>query len=182
MQQSSYQSAVPKLSAVRLALLAASLLGSVAASAQTNVGQVQDVVVSTGVRGEARTVADSPAPIDVISGDQLVQTGRAELAEALARLLPSFNFGTNQAGVNSVVRPVSNRGLGPAYTLVLVNGKRRHNSALLTNGVNPIDLDTIPISAIDHIEVLKDSAAAQYGSDAVAGVVNVILKSGNHGG
>ena len=188
MQQSSYQSAVPKLSAVRLALLAAGLLGSVAASAQTNVGQVQDVVVSTGVRGEARTVADSPAPIDVISGDQLVQTGRAELAEALARLLPSFNFGTNQAGVNSVVRPVSNRGLGPAYTLVLVNGKRRHNSALLTNGggdtsgVNAIDLDTIPISAIDHIEVLKDSAAAQYGSDAVAGVVNVILKSGNHGG
>src|SRR5476651_1902270 len=147
MQQSSYQSVAPKLSAVRLALLAAGLLGSAAVSAQTNVGQVQDVVVSTGVRGEARTVADSPAPIDVISGDQLVQTGRAELAEALARLLPSFNFGTNQAGVNSVVRPVSNRGLGPAYTLVLVNGKRRHNSALLTNGGG----DTSGVNAIDQI-------------------------------
>ncbi|WP_296001198.1 TonB-dependent siderophore receptor [Rugamonas sp.] len=188
MRHSSYQSAVPALHTLRLALLAAGLLGGAAASAQTSVGQVQDVVVSTGVRGEARTVADSPAPIDVISGEQLIHTGRAELAEALARLLPSFNFGTNQAGVNSVVRPVSNRGLGPAYTLVLVNGKRRHNSALLTNGggdtsgVNAIDLDTIPLSAIDHIEVLKDSAAAQYGSDAVAGVVNVILKAGNHGG
>src|SRR5450830_8553 len=172
------------LTPLSLALMAIGL----PALAQTSVGQVQDVVVTTAVRGEARTVADSPAPVDVISGEQLIHTGRAELAEALARLLPSFNFGTNQAGVNSVVRPVSNRGLGPAYTLVLVNGKRRHNSALLTNGggdtsgVNAIDLDTIPISAIDHIEVLKDSAAAQYGSDAVAGVVNVILKSGNHGG
>ncbi|USX29053.1 TonB-dependent receptor [Oxalobacteraceae bacterium OTU3CINTB1] len=183
-----YKNNQPKLKTLRLALLAAGLLGGMNALAQTSVGQVQDVVVTTGVRGEARTVADSPAPIDVISGEQLIHTGRAELAEALGRLLPSFNFGTNQAGVNSVVRPVSNRGLGPAYTLVLVNGKRRHNSALLTNGggdtsgVNAIDLDTIPLSAIDHIEVLKDSAAAQYGSDAVAGVVNVILKTGNHGG
>ncbi|MYM82712.1 TonB-dependent receptor [Duganella sp. FT50W] len=181
MQHFSKKTALTPLS---LALLA---IGTPAWS-QTSVGQVQDVVVTTAVRGEARTVADSPAPVDVISGEQLIHTGRAELAEALARLLPSFNFGTNQAGVNSVVRPVSNRGLGPAYTLVLVNGKRRHNSALLTNGggdtsgVNAIDLDTIPLSAIDHIEVLKDSAAAQYGSDAVAGVVNVILKTGNHGG
>jgi iron complex outermembrane receptor protein len=171
-------------------MLAAGLLQgqAYAQSGQNNIGQVQDVVVTSGVRGEVRTVADSPAPIDVLSGEQLVQTGRAELSEALARLLPSLNFGTNQAGVNSVVRPVSNRGLGPAYTLVLVNGKRRHNGALLTNGggdtsgVNAVDLDTIPLGAIDHVEVLKDSAAAQYGSDAVAGVVNVILKSGNHGG
>lgn len=181
MQYYSKKTALTPLSVALLGLAAPAL-------AQTSVGQVQDVVVTTAVRGEARTVADSPAPVDVISGEQLIHTGRAELAEALARLLPSFNFGTNQAGVNSVVRPVSNRGLGPAYTLVLVNGKRRHNAALLTNGggdtsgVNAIDLDTIPLSAIDHIEVLKDSAAAQYGSDAVAGVVNVILKSGNHGG
>lgn len=187
MQQAKHETVHPRPRALCLALLGIGMLGA-GAQAQNSIGQVQDVVVSTGVRGEARTVADSPAPIDVIGGEQLVHTGRAELAEALALLLPSFNFGTNQAGVNSVVRPVSNRGMGPAYTLVLVNGKRRHNGALLTNGggdtsgVNAIDLDTIPISAIDHVEVLKDSAAAQYGSDAVAGVVNVILKSGNHGG
>jgi len=186
-QETVYRPPRPRPPALPLALLGLGLLGP-GAGAQNSIGQVQDVVVSTGVRGEARTVADSPAPVDVIGGEQLIHTGRAELAEALALLLPSFNFGTNQAGVNSVVRPVSNRGLGPAYTLVLVNGKRRHNGALLTNGggdtsgVNAIDLDTIPLAAIDHVEVLKDSAAAQYGSDAVAGVVNVILKAGNHGG
>ncbi|CDG82360.1 TonB-dependent receptor plug domain-containing protein [Janthinobacterium agaricidamnosum] len=194
MHQSYQQPAAPRLNQLclnqlPLALLACGLAGGAAtAQTQNSIGQVQDVVVTTGVRGEQRTVADSPAPIDVINGEQLAHTGRAELSEALARLLPSFNFGTNQAGVNSVVRPVSNRGMGPAYTLVLVNGKRRHNAALLTNGggdtsgVNPVDLDTIPLGAIDHIEVLKDSAAAQYGSDAVAGVVNVILKNGDHGG
>lgn len=149
---------------------------------------VQDVVVTTGLRGTKRVLADSPAPVDIISGQQLRLSGRAELSEAITKLLPSFNFGTNQAGVNSIVRPVTNHGMGPAYTLVLVNGKRRHNSALLTNGggdtsgVNPVDLDMIPLSAVDHIEVLRDSAAAQYGTDAVAGVINVVLKSSDHGG
>ena len=91
---------------LHLALLACGVVTSMA-QAQNSIGQVQDVVVTTGVRGEQRTVADSPAPIDVINGEQLLHTGRAELSEALARLLPSFNFGTNQGGVNSVVRPVS---------------------------------------------------------------------------
>jgi iron complex outermembrane receptor protein len=147
-----------------------------------------EVVVTGFTRGVQRSVADSPAPIDVIGGEQLAQTGRAELGEALSKLLPSFNFGTNQAGVNSIVRPVINRGLGPAYTLVLVNGKRRHNGSLLTNGgndtsgVNAVDLDMIPTSAVERIEVLKDSAAAQYGSDAIAGVINVVLKSSASGG
>lgn len=145
-------------------------------------------VISTGLRGQERTVADSPAPIDVINSDQLLKTGRAELSEAIAKLLPSFNFGTNIAGYNSVTRPLSNRSLGPAYTLVLVNGKRRHNGAtgqrgsIDNSGANAVDIDLIPVSAVDHIEVLKDSAAAQYGSDAVAGVINIILKSTNNGG
>jgi len=146
-------------------------------------------VVVLGQRGgPPRTVAESPAPIDVISSDDLLRTGRAELGEALAKALPSFNFGSNQAGITSIVRPVTNRGLGPAYTLVLVNGKRRHNGAQLTNGggdtsgANPVDLDLIPVSAVAYIEVLKDSAAAQYGSDAVAGVINVVLKDGAEGG
>ncbi|MFM6829037.1 MAG: TonB-dependent receptor plug domain-containing protein [Novosphingobium sp.] len=139
-------------------------------------------IIVTGVRGgPQRTVAESPAPIDVVSGEKLTQTGAAEFGEALTKLLPSLNFASTHAGVFSVVRPVSNRGLSPAYTLVLVNGKRRHNSAFMTNtpqdssGVNAVDLDLIPNSAIGRIEVLKDSAAAQYGTDAIAGVVNVQL-------
>ena len=145
-------------------------------------------VISTGLRGQQRTVADSPAPIDVINSEQLLKTGRAELSEAIAKLLPSFNFGTNIAGYNSVTRPLSNRSLGPAYTLVLVNGKRRHNGAtgqrgsIDNSGANAVDIDLIPVSSVDHIEVLKDSAAAQYGSDAVAGVINIILKAGHSGG
>lgn len=151
-------------------------------------GVALDTVIVTGVRGVQRTVADSPAPIDTLAARDLQYAGRAEFGEAIAKLLPSFNFGTNQAGVNSISRPVTNRGLGPAYTLVLVNGKRRHNSSILTNGggdtsgVNPVDFDLIPTSLVSRIEVLKDSAAAQYGTDAVAGVVNIQLKGGAHGG
>ena len=143
---------------------------------------------STGARASQRTVVDSPTPIDVISNEQLLRAGRAELSEAIAKLLPSFNFGTNIAGFQSGVRPLSNRSLGPAYTLVLVNGKRRHNSALPASGstdnsgANAVDIDMIPVSAVSHIEVLKDSAAAQYGADAVAGVINVILKDADTGG
>ncbi|HEX7875578.1 MAG TPA: TonB-dependent receptor [Sphingobium sp.] len=138
-------------------------------------------IIVTGVRGAPRTVAQSPAPIDVVSADKLQGTGAAEFGEALSKLLPSLNFGATNAGVFSIGRPVTNRGLSPAYTLVLVNGKRRHNGAFLNNsptdtsGVNPVDIDLIPTSAIDRIEVLKDSAAAQYGTDAIAGVINIQL-------
>lgn len=138
-------------------------------------------IIVTGVRGAPRTVAESPAPIDVVGADKLQATGSAEFGEALSKLLPSLNFGATHAGVFSIGRPVTNRGLAPAYTLVLVNGKRRHNGAFLNNsnadtsGANPVDIDLIPTSAIDRIEVLKDSAAAQYGTDAIAGVINIQL-------
>ena len=175
------------LSALTTALLLAGL--APVTQAASNDARLDTVtVISTGVRGQERTVADSPAPIDVINSEQLLKTGRAELPEAISRLLPSFNFGTNIAGYNSVTRPLSNRSLGPAYTLVLVNGKRRHNGAvgqrgnIDNSGANAVDIDLIPVSAVDHIEILKDSAAAQYGSDAVAGVINIILKSSASGG
>lgn len=138
-------------------------------------------IIVTGVRGAPRTVAESPAPIDVVGAEKLQATGAAEFGEALSKLLPSLNFGSTHAGVFSVGRPVTNRGLAPAYTLVLVNGKRRHNGAFLNNsttdtsGANPVDVDMIPTSGIDRIEVLKDSAAAQYGTDAIAGVINIQL-------
>ncbi|PJG46142.1 hypothetical protein CAF53_18205 [Sphingobium sp. LB126] len=169
--------AIVLLTTVPLFAQTAAATEGVAAEAADDAG----AIIVTGVRGAPRTVAESPAPIDVVSAEKLQATGSAEFGEALSKLLPSLNFGATHAGVFSIGRPVTNRGLAPAYTLVLVNGKRRHNGAFLNNstadtsGANPVDIDLIPTSAINRIEVLKDSAAAQYGTDAIAGVINIQL-------
>ncbi|MCE1114383.1 MULTISPECIES: TonB-dependent receptor plug domain-containing protein [Pseudomonas] len=141
-------------------------------------------VVVTGVRGsQQRTVTDSPVPVDVISGEQLRTSGQNGLKDMLTRLLPSFNAPTiNGGGTAFLVRGISMRGLGGDQVLILVNGKRRHNTAMINNNARvgtaavPVDLDLIPTAAIERIEVLRDGAAAQYGSDAIAGVINIILK------
>jgi iron complex outermembrane receptor protein len=144
-----------------------------------------DQVVVTGTRSTNRTEANSLSPIDVLSPKDLTSTGSTDLATALGRLLPSLDFprpAINDG--NDAIRPASLRGLSPDATLVLVDGKRYHTSALVNynnsvgRGAAPADLNSIPISAIDHIEVLRDGAAAQYGSDAIAGVINVVLKHG----
>ncbi|MDU9394525.1 TonB-dependent receptor [Pseudomonas sp. zfem002] len=146
-------------------------------------------VIVTGSRGsEVRTVTTSPAPIDVIDSKQLEQTGASSLRGALQKTLPSFSQRPSGTSNDSIARPYSLRGLNGSNVLVLVNGKRRHNSAVINldttaaYGTNPVDLDLIPISAIDHIEVLRDGASAQYGSDAIAGVINIILKQHDNGG
>ena len=151
-------------------------------------GELQSVVV-TGTYAKNRRTADSESPIDVISARELKSTGSTELATVLARLLPSVNFPRpSGADASDAVRPAQLRGLSPDQTLVLVNGKRRHTSAVVNvNGTDgrgsaPVDLNAIPLEAIDHIEVLRDGAAAQYGSDAIAGVINIILKKGPDGG
>ncbi|MCD2325213.1 TonB-dependent receptor [Sphingomonas sp. IC-56] len=148
-----------------------------------------NTVVVTGTRAANRTVADSPVPIDVISSEALQSSGLGEVNKILNNLVPSFNF--PQPSITDgtdVIRPASLRGLAPDQTLVLVNGKRRHVSALLNvngsvgRGSAAVDLNTIPSLAIDRIEVLRDGASSQYGSDAIAGVINVQLKRANHGG
>lgn len=153
-------------------------------------GDPSDIVV-TGSRGQPRTVTSSPTPIDVIGGEQLSRlAGGAQLRDALSQLVPSFQAQqVGSSSFDSVARPAGLRGLSGVHVLLLVNGKRRHNSALInlnsgnvSAGGNPVDLDQIPVSAIDHIEVLRDGAAAQYGSDAIAGVINIILKSDSAGG
>lgn len=148
-----------------------------------------DKVVVTGTRTSTRTVVTSQAPIDIVSAETLQATGTTELATALSRVLPSLNFPRPAlTDGTSAIRPAQLRGLAPDQVLVLVNGKRRHTSSLLNvngsigRGSAPVDLNTIPVSAVDHVEVLRDGASAQYGSDAIAGVVNVILKHANHGG
>ncbi len=155
------------------------------------VGQVEpgSEIIVTGTRGQPRTVVDSPTPIDVVSSAEIERTGRPGVLSALNTLIPSFNVPTRAGGGTSTVITTGGlRGLNPDQTLILVNGKRRHKTSLINavstfyNGSVPADLDLIPTSAIDRIEVLRDGAAAQYGSDAIAGVINLILKSGTNGG
>jgi iron complex outermembrane receptor protein len=161
----------------------------VAVATATDATEV-DAMVVTGVRGGVgRTVITSPAPIDLVAGPELVDTGKVGLKEILNRLVPSFNLpGINGGGTSWTGRAFTLRGLNGDQALFLVNGKRRHTTALINNlasvgnGGVPVDLDLIPVEAIDHIEVLRDGAAAQYGSDAIAGVVNIILKGAGKGG
>jgi iron complex outermembrane receptor protein len=147
-----------------------------------------DIVV-TGTRTVGRSRLDSAAPVDVLSAATLQRQGTTELASALAAVVPSIDFPRSSAvdGTDSV-RPATLRGLSPDQTLVLINGVRAHTSALInTNGsvgrgAAAVDLNTIPSVALDRIEVLRDGAAAQYGSDAIAGVVNLRLREARSGG
>ncbi len=160
--------------------------------AQTSAAQAPtlDRVVAIGTRRSDATALTSAAPVDVINAEELKQTGATSLNQALFQLLPSFNFPQNQSATRGQnPKGASLRGLAPDQTLVLINGKRRHASAVVNIsggvpfiGAQPVDLDMIPISSIDHVEVLRDGASAQYGSDAVAGVVNIVLKERDSGG
>ncbi len=139
-------------------------------------------VVVIGSRGE-RTVLETAVPVDVLDSAELDRTGQSETSRMIQFLAPSFNFSTSTISDGTdIVRPSTLRGLGPDQTLVLVNGKRRHMSALvhvngsIGRGSAGVDLNTIPAAAIERVEILRDGAAAQYGSDAIAGVINIVLK------
>jgi len=141
-------------------------------------------VAIIGTRSQERTVISAPVPIDVLPAADLAQSGRTETAQMIQAVAPSLNFprATIADGTDHI-RPATLRGLSPDQTLVLINGKRRHPSALVNlngfvgRGSQAVDLNAIPASMIDHIEILRDGAAAQYGSDAIAGVINIVLKS-----
>jgi len=146
-------------------------------------------VVVTGTRVANRTALDTASPVDIISADTLKTTGSTELNQALSVALPSLNFPrpTLTDGTDTV-RPATLRGMAPDQSLVLVNSKRRHTSSLINlnqsigRGAAAVDLNTIPSAIVRSIEVLRDGAAAQYGSDAIAGVVNVRLRTDRAGG
>ena len=148
-----------------------------------------DAIVVTGTRRSDRTVADSPVPVDVIGSEAISNTGQTETNRILNQLVPSFNFPQPSiADGSDALRPATLRGLSPDQTLVLINGKRRHVASLLNingtvgRGSAAVDLNLIPGLAISRVEVLRDGAAAQYGSDAIAGVINIQLKNANNGG
>lgn len=176
-----------------LALALAALLASSPVLAQDTASdkdaRTLDTLIVTGTRVADRTVAESQSPIDIITPEILQATGTTELATALARALPSLNFPRPaMADGTSGVRPAQLRGLSPDQVLILVNGKRRHVSALVNvngtigRGSSAVDLNAIPVAAIERVEVLRDGASAQYGSDAIAGVVNIVLKGAGKGG
>lgn len=141
-----------------------------------------DAVVVTGTRQSNRTVGDSQSPIQVISAKELQASGYSDIGSVLNSLLPSVDFPRQNQGAASVQRPFIIRGLSPNEVIVLVDGVRYHTSATvnlngdIARGSAPVDVGSIPVAGIDHIEVLTDGASAQYGSDAIAGVVNIILK------
>lgn len=152
-------------------------------------GAVQEVIV-TGTRQSGIKALDSPAPVQVVSGEELARTASTpDLIQTLAAVVPSLFTTTGGGDLSDLTLQAALRGLSPNDTLVLVNGKRRHTTANIGiaapgpfAGGAGADLNFIPVDAIDHIEVLTDGAAAQYGSDAIAGVINIILKKGADGG
>jgi iron complex outermembrane receptor protein len=166
----------------------AALLAAPAALAQQTGAQLEMIIV-TGTRVADRSATDTAVPVDVVSAEALTNVGVSELNQALSTALPSFNF--PRPGLNDgtdTIRPATLRGLAPDQTLVLLNSKRRHVSSLVNvngsigRGSAATDLNTIPAAAVQSIEVLRDGASAQYGSDAIAGVLNVRLKERRDGG
>ncbi|MGH6967425.1 MAG: TonB-dependent receptor plug domain-containing protein [Phenylobacterium sp.] len=150
-------------------------------------GSISEVIV-TGTRVTGLKAADSPAPVQVLGASALARVGQPDLIQSLSQNLPSFTAEAIGGDTGSLTLSAALRGLNPNDTLVLVNGKRRHPTGNLHvlggpyQGAATADLSLIPVGAIDHVEVLQDGAAAQYGTDAIAGVVNIILKSADHGG
>ena len=147
-------------------------------------------VVTIGTRAKRRSIIDSAVPIDVLGGDEFIKQGVTDLQDLLRNVVPSYNVNVQPiSDAGTVVRPANLRGLAPDHTLVLVNNKRRHRAAVihwlgngLADGAQGPDLSAIPAIALKQVEVLRDGASAQYGSDAIAGVMNFQLKDNHDGG
>ena len=171
-----------------LSFSAANAFAQDTAASTAEAAQTTEVVV-TGSRAQHRSRLNSVVPVDVVTSQSLQAQGSTELAQGLSRVAPSLNF-PRPSGTDATdaIRPVTLRGLSPDQTLVLVDGKRRHTSSLVNingsagRGSVAVDLNAIPEIALDRVEVLRDAASAQYGSDAIAGVVNLHLREASHGG
>ena len=181
---------INKRSALFLSLFAPLTIGfSSQTIAQDGADEEIEEVVVLGSRRAARSANDSAVPVDVISGDDFVNQGSSDLSTLLRNVVPSYNVNTQAiSDAATLVRPANLRGLAPDHTLVLVNGKRRHRAAVISwlgNGVadgsQGPDISQIPAIALKQVSVLRDGAAAQYGSDAIAGVMNFVLKDASEG-
>jgi iron complex outermembrane receptor protein len=181
-----------QLSASALAIIAAVPALGLASAAQAQTATVDpslEAVIVTGTRLTGLRAGDSAAPVEVLDAVALTRTGRPDLVQALNQNLPSFNAQSFGGDASNLKLSARLRGLSANHALILVDGKRRHGTSNLTvsatggySGAAAADLTFIPSAAIDHIEVLQDGAAAQYGTDAIAGVINIILKNSGRGG
>ncbi|HEY0282355.1 MAG TPA: TonB-dependent receptor [Rhizomicrobium sp.] len=171
-------------SAIALVLASGS---PVYAQANTQVADARsetvETVIITGTHLQDRTLTNTPVPVDVLTGEELRQSGQSETTEILRQVAPSFSFATpTTPDGNTHIHSASLRGLSPDETLVLINGKRVHGAGWVNTGGTigkgavPVDLNQIPSAAIGRIEILRDGASSQYGSDAIAGVINIVLR------
>ncbi len=175
-----------KQAVVAIGMLAA--IGTAGQAIAQDGVEIEEVFV-LGSRAPGRTAGDLPVPVDSLSSESMEATGQTEVGRMLQVLAPSFNFSSSSISDGTdALRPATLRGLGPDQTLVLVNGKRRHQASLIHingsvgRGTAGTDMNAIPASSIKRIEVLRDGAAAQYGSDAIGGVINIILNDDDEAG
>ncbi len=179
------------LSCTSIATLA--MVAAAPALAQEREGEIADestdVVITVGTRRSERSASDSPAPIDVVDGKELLNQGDNDIQNLLRTSVPSYNVNTQPiSDAATIVRPANLRGLPPDSTLVLVNGKRRHRAAVisflgggLSDGSQGADINVFPAISLKQVEVLRDGASSQYGSDAIAGVINFVLRDDREG-
>lgn len=151
-------------------------------------GEIEEVV-ATGTRGQPRSVTESMVPVDVITADEFLSQGGTDLSDLIRNVVPSYSVNMQPiSDAATVVRPANLRGMAPDHTLVLVNGKRRHRASVIywlgngvADGAQGPDISPIPAIALKQVEILRDGASAQYGSDAIAGVLNFIMKDDREG-
>jgi iron complex outermembrane receptor protein len=176
---------VPKLLRFLLTIsaVAVAMLGLTPVAQAQGADQAIEEIITTGTRRAERTASDSSIPIDVVSGAEFENQGWSDMDDMLRNTLPSYNVQRIAIGdAATLIRPATMRGLPPDNNLVLVNGKRRHRASVisetgsLANGAQGADLSAIPAMSIKQVEVLRDGASAQYGSDAIAGVMNFVLR------
>lgn len=174
-------------------IAAISFAAATPAFAQQREGEIADqstdVVITVGTRRGERSASDTPAPVDVVDGSELLNQGENDIQNLLRTSVPSYNVNTQPiSDAATIIRPANLRGLPPDSTLVLVNGKRRHRAAVisflgggLSDGSQGADINVFPTIALKQVEVLRDGASSQYGSDAIAGVINFVLKDSDEG-
>ncbi|HHL42236.1 MAG TPA: TonB-dependent receptor, partial [Hellea balneolensis] len=161
-----------------------------ASFAQEDGASPVDEIITTGTRRKARSAADTPAPVDVISGAEFTSQAATDIGDLLRTVVPSYNVNTQPiSDAATIIRPANLRGLSPDNTLVLLNGKRRHRGSVISflgggisDGAQGVDISVFPAIGLKQVEVLRDGASSQYGSDAIAGVINFQLKDASEGG